>query len=163
MSTGYTTVPLPTRTYRECQVVLQSREALRYISPGEFGEEIYSLRTLYVEGGPAPITHIHWRRFAVKNIPYADFDAFDQWLYERWDEKDELLEYFQRHGQFPASEIHVKARVEIRSKWELVQIFPSLFAVLVFGWVCRHASVQCFTFARIFLSSCRRFLDNTRA
>lgn len=47
---------------------------------------------------------MYWRRFAVSSIPLADTAAFDVWLRDRWAEKDDLLEHFQQHGRFPASE-----------------------------------------------------------
>jgi hypothetical protein len=44
---------------------------------------------------------MHWRRFAVKNIPIADPAEFELWLRERWFEKDNLLEYYMENGRFP--------------------------------------------------------------
>ena len=45
---------------------------------------------------------MHWRRFATSSIPVDDPKQFEQWLLERWREKDELLEYYVEHGLFPA-------------------------------------------------------------
>jgi lysocardiolipin and lysophospholipid acyltransferase len=44
---------------------------------------------------------MHWRRFAVKDIPIADPTEFELWLRERWVEKDNLLEYYMDNGRFP--------------------------------------------------------------
>ena len=44
---------------------------------------------------------MHWRRFAVKDIPIADPAEFEVWLRERWAEKDRLLEYYMASGCFP--------------------------------------------------------------
>lgn len=44
---------------------------------------------------------MHWRRFAVKDIPIADPAEFEIWLRERWTEKDRLLEYYMESGCFP--------------------------------------------------------------
>jgi hypothetical protein len=43
---------------------------------------------------------MHWRRFAVADIPEDEKD-FDLWLEQRWVEKDELLEYYEKNGSFP--------------------------------------------------------------
>ena len=73
-----------------------------------------NLRSLYVQGRKAPLTHAHYRRFAIQDIPLHDADSFDKWLYERWMEKEQLLEHFRAHGSFPAEESAVKAQVELR-------------------------------------------------
>jgi len=46
---------------------------------------------------------MYWRRFAVSEIPINDSKAFDQWLLERWREKDQLLEGYLQTGNFPAN------------------------------------------------------------
>lgn len=46
---------------------------------------------------------MHWRRFAAADIP-EDETKFDKWLEDRWLEKDELLEYYEKHGAFPFDE-----------------------------------------------------------
>jgi lysocardiolipin and lysophospholipid acyltransferase len=45
--------------------------------------------------------HMHWRRFSMSTIPVKDEKAFDLWLRDRWAEKDKLLEYFTKNGEFP--------------------------------------------------------------
>jgi lysocardiolipin and lysophospholipid acyltransferase len=50
---------------------------------------------------------MHWRRFAVSTIPVADADKFDEWLRERWAEKDVLLDYFHKNDAFPADPVAV--------------------------------------------------------
>lgn len=47
---------------------------------------------------------MHWRRFAVKDIPTHDDKLFSEWLLKRWREKDDLLEYYLQNGRFPADE-----------------------------------------------------------
>jgi lysocardiolipin and lysophospholipid acyltransferase len=44
---------------------------------------------------------MHWRRFAVGDIPIADPAEFELWLRERWLEKDDLMEYYMENGRFP--------------------------------------------------------------
>jgi lysocardiolipin and lysophospholipid acyltransferase len=47
---------------------------------------------------------MHWRRFALADIPLHDDTIFSDWLLARWREKDDLLQYFVEHQRFPADE-----------------------------------------------------------
>lgn len=51
--------------------------------------------------GPVKRIHVHVKRHAVGTIP-ASKAARGQWVIDRWIEKDQLLETFQREGAFPA-------------------------------------------------------------
>lgn len=71
------------------------------VPPGQFGQDIFTLRSSFFEGRPPKSVNMHWRRFRISSIPTNDADAFGMWLRNRWTEKDHLLEYFYRHGAFP--------------------------------------------------------------
>lgn len=73
-------------------------------SPGQYGQDIYTLRSTYFQGRVPPSVNMYWRRFAVSSIPVSDSKAFEQWVRDRWIEKDRLLEQFQTTGRFPADE-----------------------------------------------------------
>lgn len=45
---------------------------------------------------------MHWRRWAVSDIPLDDQREFDDWLRARWTEKDQLLDEFFETGRFPS-------------------------------------------------------------
>lgn len=45
---------------------------------------------------------MHWRRFAMSSIPLSDAKEFEQWLLDRWREKDSLLEQWYDTGRFPS-------------------------------------------------------------
>jgi hypothetical protein len=47
---------------------------------------------------------MYWRRFAVSTIPIDDQKAFEQWVLDRWIEKDILLEQYLQNGRFPADD-----------------------------------------------------------
>ncbi|KAK6431098.1 hypothetical protein LTR95_012739, partial [Oleoguttula sp. CCFEE 5521] len=98
------------------------------------GQDLYNLKTLYVQGRPAPFTHAHWRRFPVNKIPLRDAEAFDRWLLERWAEKAELLEHFRADGGFPDAQGSITSGVELRSPFEMLQIFTGVLAVTA-GWL----------------------------
>ncbi|KAF2001449.1 acyltransferase-domain-containing protein [Amniculicola lignicola CBS 123094] len=74
------------------------------VPPGQFGQDIFTLRSSFFEGRPPKSVNMHWRRFHLDDIPYTNKKAFDVWLRNRWREKDYMLEYFQRNTRFPAED-----------------------------------------------------------
>lgn len=113
------------------------------IPPGEYGQDIFSLRSVYFQGRPPKSVNMHWRRFAVKDIPIDDKDAMHEWTLARWKEKDELLDKFLETGKFPASveavsiengpddefkTPYINTEVKPRSPIEFLQIFAPVSA-----------------------------------
>jgi len=47
-------------------------------------------------------TVIHYRRYAVKDIPRGS-EPLLRWLYDRWTEKEALLDHYYKTGKFPVS------------------------------------------------------------
>lgn len=74
------------------------------VPPGQFGQDIFTLRSSFFEGRPPKSVNMHWRRFHISTIPIHNTKAFEVWLRNRWREKDYMLEYFSRHTRFPAEE-----------------------------------------------------------
>lgn len=105
---------------------------------------------MYLRGQPPPSVNMHWRRFAIKDIPLDDHEAFDQWLKQRWIEKDDLMEYYLTSGKFPGSpptdgavngnvkEEWIETEVKLAHWWEIGNIFVILGALaLVFNLLAR--------------------------
>ncbi|KAF2743823.1 1-acyl-sn-glycerol-3-phosphate acyltransferase gamma [Sporormia fimetaria CBS 119925] len=74
------------------------------VPEGQFGQDIFTLRSSFFEGRPPKSVNMHWRRFHIDSIPYQNSKAFEVWLRNRWREKDYMLEYFSRHNRFPADD-----------------------------------------------------------
>lgn len=74
------------------------------VPPGQFGQDIFTLRSSFFEGRPPKSVNMHWRRFHISTIPIHNTKAFEVWLRNRWREKDYMLEYFNRHTRFPAED-----------------------------------------------------------
>ncbi|KAF2477707.1 acyltransferase-domain-containing protein [Lindgomyces ingoldianus] len=72
------------------------------VPPGQFGQDIFTLRSSFFEGRPPKSVNMHWRRFHIDSIPINNSKAFEVWLRNRWREKDYMLEYFNRNNRFPA-------------------------------------------------------------
>lgn len=47
------------------------------------------------------VVHLHYRRYPVSEVPIGDAEALTAWLYDRWVEKEDLLDEFYRTGRFP--------------------------------------------------------------
>lgn len=71
------------------------------VPEGQYGQDIFTLRSSFFEGRPPKSVNMHWRRFKISDIPLESDEAFAMWLRNRWTEKDYLLEHFYRHGTYP--------------------------------------------------------------
>ena len=104
---------------------------------------------MYLRGQPPPSVNMHWRKFAVKDIPLDDATKFDVWLRERWYEKDALMEEFLTKGRFPgvpenvnSKEDFIETEVKLSHWWEVGNIFVVLAALgLIFHLVGRAFGV----------------------
>ena len=118
------------------------------VSRGEYASEIFTIQAAYFGGKPPKSVNMYWRRFDVSKIPADNPKAFDNWLRARWIEKDQLLEYFQQTGRFPADtgvstlsngqKIHGAGYIETEikpNKWyEYLQVFApvGLLALILY-------------------------------
>lgn len=121
------------------------------IPAGSYGQDIFTLRSVYFQGRPPTSVNMHWRRFAIKDIPYGDKDAMHEWTMQRWREKDDLIETFLKEGKFPADveavEIegaprekgfrgrYINTEVRPRSPFEFLAIFMPVLTVGLVGRV----------------------------
>ncbi|OZJ03143.1 hypothetical protein BZG36_04640 [Bifiguratus adelaidae] len=73
------------------------------VKAGDIPEEKYTIRGTFFHDIYPKKVHMHLRRWRIDSIP-VNADAFNQWLLDRWKEKDALLEEFYRTGKFPLEE-----------------------------------------------------------
>lgn len=71
-------------------------------SPGQLASEIFTLRSVYFEGRQPKSVNMHWRRFRLSDLPVNDHKAMEEWILERWHEKDAIIDHYQRTGRLPA-------------------------------------------------------------
>ena len=105
---------------------------------GQYGQDIFTLRSTYFERHPQAPIHMHWRRFHVSDIPLSTPDVFHAWLLERWNEKETLLEEHARTGQFPSCINRGKSiatEVRLGHWWEIWQLGAVLVPLVVGGFV----------------------------
>ncbi|KAK9456613.1 acyltransferase-domain-containing protein [Dipodascopsis uninucleata] len=99
---------------------------------GGFGQDYFSLSSIYFQGRPPKSVNMHWRRFEKSTIPLDDETEFERWLQKRWLEKDELLDNYYTNGHFDG-ELLVDTEVKLKSKFEILQIYcvPAAFVLCV--------------------------------
>ena len=125
------------------------------LKPGEYGEDIYTLKRHYLKGyGPKEINY-HLRGWKLSEIPLGeetediddvsseDLVKFEEWLFKVWYEKDRMLDQFYKLGSFvdPKSEVNytagkvaentVVADFRINSIADIVGSFASLTIVIL--------------------------------
>lgn len=110
---------------------------------GEYGQDLFTLRSIFLRGQPPPSVNMYWRRFAVSEIPLASAEDFDAWLQKRWAEKDALMEQFLVTGRFPANAVEtggiaftgerkpdfIETEVRLNKWWETGKTFVVLAAL----------------------------------
>lgn len=114
-------------------------------SRGQYGQDYFTLRSVYLEGRIPKSVNMYWRRFAMSSIPLDDPEEFGTWLREKWTEKDALLEQYVTTGRFPESKDlaattmnngattkrqpgFIESYVKTAHWWEFLQIFMILGA-----------------------------------
>ncbi|KAJ1977330.1 hypothetical protein H4R35_002347 [Dimargaris xerosporica] len=105
--TRHVLLPRATGLYHVCQGLRQSADYVYDITMGlegltgdQFPQDVYTIPGMYLEGHYPRQVHIHVRRYPIADVP-ADLEKFQRWILQRWQEKDWLMAYFYRHGEFP--------------------------------------------------------------
>ncbi|KAG6911811.1 hypothetical protein DXG01_000058 [Tephrocybe rancida] len=109
-----------------------------------YGQDYYTLRSIFMDGVPPPVIHIHLKMFDVATgVPIGDTapgsssetthhetdvsegrTIFDIWLRELWQEKDDLINGFFETRSFRAGGISpVEIPVKLRRKREILDAF----------------------------------------
>lgn len=118
------------------------------IDPASYGQEYYTLRSIFMQCIPPPTVHIHLRVYDVaRDVPIGDVskagrvtrgaeasesetEAFELWLRQRWAEKDNMLAGFYRDGKFPSAQEAVDIPLELRSNAEVLVAFSCFIPIV---------------------------------
>ncbi|CAN7937882.1 unnamed protein product [Ixodes hexagonus] len=82
----------------------RKEEALKWVVDITVGyPDAKPLDLLAISGGfrKQCVVHLHYRRFLVSEVPFGETETLTRWLYDRWVEKEDLLDEFYRTGRFP--------------------------------------------------------------
>jgi lysocardiolipin and lysophospholipid acyltransferase len=123
------------------------------IPPMKYGQTYYTLRSIFFDGVPPPVVHMHLRIFDVgKDLPIGDIsisnnkvdlkkhdeqraveldfpdeekEKFDLWVRDLWRDKDDLIVKFHETGSFMARTegTCVIIPLELRQKREIFYAF----------------------------------------
>lgn len=85
------------------------------VPQGMYGQDVFTLKSSLFEGRPPKSVNMYWRRFKICEVPFEDDEQFSRWLINRWREKDYLLEYYYKFGNFPSQE-PAKALLAVEGK-----------------------------------------------
>ncbi|TFK57392.1 acyltransferase-domain-containing protein [Heliocybe sulcata] len=126
------------------------------IPPLGYGQSYYTLRSIFFDRIPPPAIHIHIRQFDVASevplgdlsstnpkvlpngsaveidVPEAEKVAFEDWLRERWRDKDQLMAKYLDTGSFASQDV-VEVPVQLRSQREILDAF-CFFMPAMLGW-----------------------------
>ena len=94
-------------------------------------------------------TVIHYRKYPAATVPRSE-TMLMHWLYERFAEKDRLLDHFYRTGNFPADHANGTIMVE-KSKYDSVVRSVSFSPTLC---LLMHAFYILSTFLHLYLAIC---------
>ncbi|KAJ9663553.1 hypothetical protein H2198_000819 [Neophaeococcomyces mojaviensis] len=104
------------------------------VPSGGYAQDYFSLRSTFLQGRPPKSVNLYWRRFAVADIPLDDPKSFEDWVEDRWREKDQLIEQYNTTGRFPADIEHdlkehgndegfIDTEVKLKSTFEMLQVY----------------------------------------
>ncbi|KAK2749862.1 hypothetical protein FQN57_005277 [Myotisia sp. PD_48] len=122
---------------------------------GNYPDAYFTIRSTYLRGCPPRVVNFYWRRFAISDIPLEDQQAFEAWLFKRWEEKDALLTRFTETGRFPPFEEtektgdnlshqptkgnnpgYLESEVRLGYWFEVTKVFSTLFlACMAIKWL----------------------------
>lgn len=107
------------------------------IPPAKFGQDYYTLQSIFGRGVSPPMVHMHLKSYNVKyDVPIgrdslshssttgadateAEKKEFDAWLLQRWREKDDRLDMFLDSERLSMGSKFVDIPLQIRTPWEL--------------------------------------------
>ena len=131
------------KAHRRCKLNWKYAICSHFCRESGYAAEAFTLRSTYFQGRPPKSVNLHWRRFAVADIPVHDPEAFQVWVDDRWQEKEQFLEHYFRTGLFPADEGslpatgnskagYVDTEVKLRNLYEVGQLFvvPAALALV---------------------------------
>ena len=64
-------------------------------------ERPLDLQTIIGSYRKPTVVHIYYRKFPIKDVPFHETEALTEWTFDRFVEKEALLDHFNKHGRFP--------------------------------------------------------------
>ena len=147
------------------------------IPAGKYGQDYYTLQSIYGHSTPPPTVHMHLRMYNVKvdvpigtqavderasreettsaaiNSTAEEKKEFDDWLLQRWREKDDMLDNFVNTGSLVSGRRYIDVPIQLRTTRELctlllMTIFGAWLSKVVFSALWRLAWAAILHFLR---------------
>ncbi|KAG2205699.1 hypothetical protein INT47_008056 [Mucor saturninus] len=96
------------------------------VGANDIPEQVYTIQSIFFFKHFPKQVHVHVRRFKIATIPRGNGEEFNQWVHQRWVEKDELMGHFYKYGVFPDIQdrtIDVPIKLRNNSVMDLAQIW----------------------------------------
>lgn len=97
------------------------------VNRGEYGEAIYKLTNVIFKGESPKLVDMHIRGYNLNEIPIDDEQAFADWLYEVWAEKDKLMDVYSEKGTF---DLDPEPDHTVTDEFK-ISVYPFLGSVLI--------------------------------
>lgn len=129
-------------------------ETLSRSLPTGYGQDFYTLQSIFGRGAAPPIIHMHLRSYSVRyDVPIgalstsesradvraqgdatdAEKKGFEEWTLKRWREKDNRLDVFLQEETLAKGKKFVDIPVRLRSPQELLALLLVCILGLWFG------------------------------
>lgn len=90
---------------------------------------------------------LHYRKYPIEDVP-LETEELTKWMYERFTEKEHMLEHFYKTGKFPVlqgehtTDIDVSAAKCVGFDWRWVMFLHMFF--------CTNFCVLCYSLSQVF-------------
>lgn len=89
------------KSLTSCKYLYDVTIAYSGVDRHEYAQDIYTMKKVFLEGKSPQCIDIHINLVKTEDIPLKNVDEFSDWLFKRWEIKDQLLEnYYDNDGVF---------------------------------------------------------------
>ncbi|KAH3684874.1 hypothetical protein WICPIJ_004152 [Wickerhamomyces pijperi] len=114
------------------------------VKPEEYGQDIYKLEDILINGKNPDTVSLHLETLSIRDIPigklhYTDPEeeardkaVFEEWVFQRWAIKDELMDRYYKTGKFVDNDDDI-VKSQLEYEWfNIISIFlvPGLLIIL---------------------------------
>jgi len=135
---GYKNLLIPrSKGFITCADILRPNLQALYDITICYGDEIRPTFATYFMGTSPRDTHLHIRRWTIDQIP-KDQNELKAWLFNCYKEKDDLIEYFKIHKEFPTHISSINNPTEANSGKGIRQVLRNskpYLCIWFFFWI----------------------------
>lgn len=108
----------------------------------EFAQDIYTIKSVFLEGNSPDIVDIHIAGVDRAEIPLENVAVFGEWLFKRWALKDDLMNtYYSNNGDFKTSETANNFDTYL---FNCTCSYTDYLSILIAPLLCFYITLKCF-------------------